>query len=200
MPFYKRQIDSVILSHYHDDHIVGLVEVIKRYRVKKLIYAFGSMTSPALSELLSVAENKSLSVLALENQARLSYKNGCFLDLLNPLSLGIKADNNNSLVERLNCDNQTILFTGDNSSNVEKALVNSGWDLKATILKAAHHGSNSANSELFLRVVRPRWMIVSVGVDNKFRHPAPLVLERMVNLGILTARTDKLGTVRIFGR
>jgi len=200
LPFYHRQIDMIILSHYHDDHAVGLVETIKRYRVKTLIYAPAAALTPAAKEMLTAAAGQSLSILALEQQARISYNNGCFMNLLNPTSLKIKSDGNNSLVARLDCDGQKVLFAGDNSLAVEKTLVNSGWDLSATVFKASHHGSNSANSELFLSAVSPKLMVISVGADNRFGHPHPQVLARMNNLGIKTERTDQAGTIRIFIR
>jgi len=200
LPFYHRQIDMIILSHYHDDHAVGLVEVIRRYRVKTLVYAPAAALTPAVKEILTAAASQSLSILALEQQARISYNNGCFMNLLNPTSLKIKSDGNNSLVARLDCDGQKVLFTGDNSLTVEKALLNSGWDLSTTVLKASHHGSNSANSELFLSAVSPELMVISVGADNRFGHPHPQVLAIMNNLGIKTERTDQVGTIRIFSR
>jgi len=200
LPFYRRRIDTIILSHYHDDHAVGLVEIIKRYRVKNLIYAPVSASAPAVEEMLAAAAGQSLSVLAFEAQAKISYNNGCFINLLNPVSLGIKPDGNNSLVARLDCDGQQVLFTGDNSLTVEKALVNSDWDLSATVFKASHHGSNSANSELFLSAVSPKLMVISVGADNKFGHPHPQVMARADNFNLTISRTDKLGTIKIFSR
>ena len=200
LPFYRRQIDYIILSHYHDDHTTGLVEILKRYKVKNIIYAAGITSSPIINELLTVAKDKSVSMLALSNKIKIPYNNGCFMNLLNPASLGVKDDSNNSLVARLNCGSEGFLFSGDNSSAVEKILVNSGWNLRAAVFKASHHGSNSANSELFLMAVNPRLMVISVGADNKFGHPSPKIMARATDLQINTERTDKLGTVRVFGR
>jgi competence protein ComEC len=197
LPFYRRRIDYMILSHYHDDHVTGLVEVLKRYQVGKIIYKSGNPPTAILQILLAAARIRSRPILVVEREARLTLGAGCFLALLNPDILGIKADENNSLAARLECASQTFLFTGDDSLKVEKALLNSGWDVRAQVLKAAHHGSNSANSEAFLRAVHPQLMVISVGVDNSYGHPAPLVLERAAQLGLTVKRTDREGNIRV---
>jgi beta-lactamase superfamily II metal-dependent hydrolase len=111
--------------------------------------------------------------------------------------LKIKADGNNSLVVKLDCLGRRFLFTGDNSATAEKALLKSGWELKASVLKASHHGSDSANSEGFLRAVNPSLLAISVGSDNKFGHPHPKVLDRAESLGISVRRTDQEGDLLI---
>ena len=111
----------------------------------------------------------------------------------------MKVDPNNSLTVKLNCAGAKFLFSGDNSATIEKALLKTGLDLRADVLKASHHGSNSANSEAFLRAVNPKLLVISVGADNKFGHPSPLVLERAASLNINVKRTDQDGSVKIFG-
>ncbi|HBA36550.1 TPA: hypothetical protein DCZ15_01595 [Candidatus Falkowbacteria bacterium] len=200
LPFYRRRLDFVIFSHYHDDHITGLVEVLQRYRVGKLIFAPPERESPILEALWETAAERRVEMLPVENMIRLSFTPDCTLDLLNPNSLGITADDNNSLYARFVCDKQSVLFTGDNSAKAEKALLVSGWPLSAEVLKASHHGSKTANSEEFLRAVNPNLLVISVGEDNRFGHPHPLILERAVDLGISVKRTDELGSLKIFNR
>jgi competence protein ComEC len=197
LPFYRRRIDYLILSHYHDDHVTGLVEVIKKYQVGEIIYESGNPPTAILQVLISAAKNRSIPILVLQTQAHIALGAACSLDLLNPAVLKIKADENNSLAIRLDCAKQQFLFTGDNSLVVEKALINSGWNIQAQVLKAAHHGSNTANSEAFLRAVNPKLLVISVGANNHFGHPSPKVLERSAALGITVKRTDQLGNIKI---
>jgi len=154
LPFYRKEIDYVILSHFHDDHAAGLVEVFKRYKVKNFIY-LNDYQSPILVNLLKVAANNKVKVMVLNNSARIDLEPNCFLSLLNPNIFKIKADQNNSIVTKLECRKNKFLFLGDNSFIVERALLNSNFDSKADVLKASHHGSNSANSESFLKAVAP---------------------------------------------
>ncbi|MFA6194630.1 MAG: MBL fold metallo-hydrolase [Patescibacteria group bacterium] len=200
MPFYRRRIDFLIISHYHDDHIAGLIEVVKRYQVGALIYSGKEPDTPLMSELLKVASQHKVALRPLDNQINLSFGLDCRLDLLDPDILNIKEDPNNSLVSRLECGGRSFLFGGDNGSAVEKILLASGWLLKADIFKASHHGSNTSNSEAFLEEISPRLIIVSVGKDNRFGHPGPLFLERAATLGIPVKRTDNNGDVKIFAK
>ncbi|MFA6994863.1 MAG: MBL fold metallo-hydrolase [Patescibacteria group bacterium] len=197
LPFYRRRIDLIIFSHYHDDHITGLVEVLKRYQIKQIIYASGVFESPVLETLLRVAQEQKIKLSSIVSTSQLNLGTDCLLNFLNPRFLGVKEDQNNSLVVKLACVGKNFLFTGDNSAAVEKALISFHWDLKALVFKAAHHASNSANSEEFLRAVNPQLIIISVGVDNRFGHPSPIILARLTELGIKFKRTDQSGSLKI---
>lgn len=199
LPFYQRRLDYIILSHYHDDHITGLIEIIKRYQVGEIIYMKGSPSSNLLNTLLSAAKQKKIKVLALENSIKINLAAHCSLGLLNPLILNIKADPNNSLVTKLDCPPLSALFSGDNNFMVEAALLKTGQDWSAKVFKASHHGSKTANSEKFLKAIQPSLVVISVGALNKFGHPSPEILERLKKLKIHIKRTDKDGAVKILG-
>lgn len=199
LPFYRRRIDYLIISHYHEDHVVGLIEVINRYKVGKIIYAPGNPPAEILRELLVAASQRGLTPQILDARATIKLGPDCNLFLLNPHIFPVKADENNSLEAKLNCGGQKFLFTGDNSAVVEKALVSAGWDLVADILKTPHHGSNTASSGIFLDAVKPKIMVISVGADNTFGHPHPAVLERAADRKIEVRRTDQAGTIKIYG-
>ncbi len=196
LPFYRRQLDYLIFSHSHDDHITGLIEIVRRYKVKHLIYAPSDYRSPVLEELLAVVKVRNIPTTILTSRRQLFFSAGCSLDLWNPQVLRIKKDENNSLIANLNCQGQKFLLAGDNSSQVEQTLSTSGLNLTANVLKASHHGSKSANSLRFLELVRPVWLVVSVGADNKFGHPDPDLLARAAKLGITVKRTDQAGSIQ----
>jgi competence protein ComEC len=199
LPFYRRQIDWLIFSHYHEDHVAGLVAIMKRYRVKKLIYADnGAAMTVTAKILISEAKDKATPITLINNQAAVPLGDDCDLTLFNPAALGVKIDPNNSLIVKLDCQGEKFLFSGDNSAAIEKALLASGLDLNVDVLKASHHGSNSANSEAFLRAASPELLVIPVGTDNKFGHPHPKVLERAAALDIDVKRTDKDGNIKIF--
>jgi competence protein ComEC len=197
LPFYQKRIDYIILSHYHDDHATGLLEVIKRYQVKNLIYS-NKRQSELLANLLKVAQDNKVRITALSNSAQIDLEKDCFINVLNPESLKIPDDQNNSLVTKLDCDKNSFLFAGDNSLVVERYLLKSNFDLKADVLKASHHGSKTANSDAFLKAVGPTDFVISDGLNNKFNHPSPEIVSRAQGLGLKIFRTDKQGTIRIF--
>ncbi|QQG52451.1 MAG: MBL fold metallo-hydrolase [Candidatus Falkowbacteria bacterium] len=194
LPFYIRRLDYIIISHFHDDHIIGLVEILKRYRVDKIIFVSPDISSPAVDALQREIKKLNLSVINIIASANLRLDNYCSLFFINPASLNIKDNANNSLVAKLDCGNNKFLFAGDNESGAEAALVKSDFDLRADIFKASHHGSKTSNMENFLEAVSPQKIIISVGKTNRFGHPSPEVLDRVLGRGIDIWRTDIQGT------
>lgn len=197
LPFYLRKIDLVILSHPHDDHILGLIEVIKRYKIGALIYMRQSEPLELLNYLAEVAQRKNINIIELQDMASIKFSDDCYLKIINPEILEIKEDPNNSLVSRVSCRGLSALFTGDNSVVVEEALLSTSEDWSAQIFKAAHHGSKTANSEAFLLAVHPQLFIISAGLLNRFGHPHLEVISRVLEQGIKIKRTDKEGTIKI---
>lgn len=197
LSFFDRRIDLMVLSHAHDDHLLGLIEVINRYQVGTIIYMKGVDESNLFKTWLAAAKKSGAEVIPLESEARLEYFPGCFLTFFNPLAWGAKVDGNNSLVTKLNCLSATALFTGDNSARVEDLMMKKGVVLTAKILKAAHHGSKTANSQKFLEAVNPERLIISVGANNRFGHPSPEIIKILEKMGIKFNRTDYEGTIKI---
>lgn len=190
MPFYRRTIDTLIISHWHDDHIIGLREILERYRVYTLIYMAGGEKNELAEDILKTAQRLGVKILVLKNEQTLNYQDNCSLNLLSSLSLGVKENGNNSIIARLNCHGLSFMLSGDNELAVEKALLASGINLKVDILKASHHGSKTSNSREFLEALQPRLVVIPVGADNKFNHPADVVLEMMADLRLNVKRTD----------
>lgn len=91
-----------------------------------------------------------------------------------------------------------ILLTGDAEVAGEEAMLRSGADVKADVLKLPHHGSRTTSSA-FLEAVRPRLTMISVGVGNSFGHPNAEVLDELDSLGGAVVRTDVDGTVAVYG-
>jgi competence protein ComEC len=88
----------------------------------------------------------------------------------------------------------SILFTGDIQSEIEGMLLAEGVDLRADVLKVAHHGSSYSTTPEFLKAVNPRAAVISVG-KNTFGHPAPSTIERLIQNNVKVFRTDECGAV-----
>lgn len=106
-------------------------------------------------------------------------------------------NNNQSVVCRVTCGKRRLLFMGDAEEKAEKALTESGVDLKADVLKVGHHGSNTGTGEAFLRQVRPSFALISCGTGNAYGHPHADTLERLRAVGAQIYRTDLNGTVHL---
>jgi len=195
--YSDRSIDIIIISHFHDDHVTGLGELLNRYQVSNLIYLKDSKTNHALEYILERVNDENINIIALDGEKTINLGDDCYMKLLDPRILGIKEDDNNSIVSRLDCRGESFLFSGDNERVVEKALLQYDWGIEADTFKASHHGSRTSNSEAFLKKVNPKKVIISSGEGNKFNHPSEEVIERLNSLEIEIYRTDMQGSIRL---
>jgi competence protein ComEC len=109
--------------------------------------------------------------------------------------LATEDPNTASTVLRLSMGETSFLLTGDPDKRSEDALIRSGTDLQAMVLKVGHHGSNTSSSPEFLARLQPSIDVIEVGASNHFGHPTRTVLDRLS--GDLVLRTDQGGDVRV---
>ncbi|MDQ3825669.1 MAG: competence protein ComEC, partial [Actinomycetota bacterium] len=147
-------------------------------------------------------------LVALIAGQRLSWP-GLTLDVLAPLRDPPPVDdheaevegtavNNTSVVLRATTTAGRLLLTGDVELDAQVDLLASGQDLRADVLKVAHHGSRF-NAEQFLAAVRPRVAIISVGAHNRYGHPSQHVIDVLAAAGTRVMRTDLNGDVAVAG-
>lgn len=105
------------------------------------------------------------------------------------------SSNDKSIILRIDYGTTSFLFTGDAEWLAESAVLESGADLTATVLKVGHHGSDTSTSELFLTAVSPQYAVISVGEKNDYGHPSELTLNRLKAVGAVIYRTDLYGTI-----
>lgn len=110
--------------------------------------------------------------------------------------------NNNSIVCKFHYGSFTMLFTGDIEKIAEERILikyeNNKNILKSTMLKAGHHGSKTSSTEEFVDAVKPQYVLIGVGENNKFGHPNEDVVNRFEKNGAKIYRTDKMGEISIF--
>ena len=85
---------------------------------------------------------------------------------------------------------------GDAEENVEKDILEKGYDLTCDVLKLGHHGSYTATSDAFLKAADPAYGIISCGKNNSYGHPHAEVLARLEDEDVQVYRTDTMGTVQ----
>lgn len=200
LPYFSRHIDLIILTHFHDDHVVGLIEIIHRYSVGHIILGQDFATGLNQDIFLEQVEKKNsksneTDIFFIDNLLALDFSSSCQLLILNPNVLSIKENENNSLITKLDCANLKFLFTGDAEMEIEEKLLKHNLDLSTDILKAGHHGSKTSNTEDFLKATGANYFVVSSGKDNTFGHPAAEVIKRALELGMTIRRTDREGDI-----
>ena len=208
-----RRVDYVVATHPHPDHAKGLGYILRDFRVRQFWDNGAQSLAPWYDKLrqMAMAQDVYRNVV-LDGPTALTI-DGVALELLHPSPTfqprmkqrgsGENAGENNcSLVIKLTYGSISILFTGDIEQEAERSLLQSGQNLRATILKVPHHGSRTSSSALFVRAIDPQVAVFSVQRDNRFGHPHPLVVDRYTALGTQILRTDAHGaiTLRTDGR
>jgi competence protein ComEC len=199
MPFWDRTLEMVVNTHPDADHLGGLVSLPDRYRLAEAVVTDVEADSQLFQEWeTELAEDHLRPIVGQAGmQLALSHQITATIISPGPALLGVDEPNNRSLVLHLQYGQISFLLPGDIEAEVERRLVHRGSMPRATVLKSPHHGSKTSSSEGFLAAVDPQLVVISVGGDNRFGHPAPEVLERYATFGLPVLRTDERGTIEL---
>lgn len=206
MPFWDRDIEAIILTHPHADHLTGLISVLERYQVK----SFNTEKVPSSSDISKLLTAK----LAEENlNANYLYVGDRFwegdeLELVTKwpsLEAISRVDQSNSnlnfdlngfsVVNLLRYKKFKMLFTGDAGQAVGDAIDEGVGEVD--VLKVPHHGSKTGMTSEFLVLIDPSLAVISVGEKNRYGHPAQFSLDLLNKIGAKTLRTDQDGEIHI---
>jgi len=171
--------------------------------VKQVLDPGVSYNSSIYREWLRLVEEKGNEYTIARAEQEIDLGSGIKMEVINPpegLFEGTSHDvDNNGIVLKLTWNKITFLFTADIREEVEFELIGQRANLKSTVLKVAHHGSETSTSQQFLAAVAPEVAVISVGADNTFGHPSPEVVERLIDrLGEDNVyRTDEDGTIEL---
>ena len=196
-----KNIDYLVMSHPQSDHFKGLRFIAKNFNVKEFWWNGDNAEGNEYSELMQILEDKMVKKRVVS--ADIVNINGAKVESLNPLKFGEMHDKNNiSVVMRISYGDVSFLFTGDIEKAGEEAIVKSGRDIKADVLKVPHHGSRTSSTLDFISAVSPGIAVMSVGYGNPFNFPHREVVERYRRLNTKVMRTDIFGaiTIRTDGR
>lgn len=187
-------LDYLIATHLHTDHIGGLPGALNYAEAGTAFAPVSESDIPAFETLQKYLGAKGTEVTVPETGKTFCLGSACVKILR---SVGYAEDlNDTSLVLKVTYGHRSFLFTGDAGSAEEEALLSSGFDLSADVLKVGHHGSNSSTGAEFLSTVHPEYAIISVGGGNDYGFPKSAVLNRLRSSGVELFRTDLHGTVR----
>ena len=198
LPWWERTIDLMVLTHPHDDHIAGLNEVIRRYDVQRIVYTGVVYDSPAYTTWQELVNKYQISTVIIDRPQTINLGENCNLEISYPQQAfygrGVENLNNTSIISKLDCDGVKILFAGDAEKEEENELIKANVDLSADIIKAGHHGSDTASSDEFLAKIKPRYAIIETG-ENDFGLPSLRVIKKLERMGAKVYRTDQNGTI-----
>ena len=188
-------LDYVIGTHPHSDHIGGMDTVLEAIPVEQVLLPKVDYDTKTYEDVLTVIQEKNIK--KTEVSAGDSFTLGAAsFTVLAPCSAEYEDLNNYSICIRLTYGSNTFLFTGDAEALSEKEMIESGVELSADVLKIGHHGSAYSSCEDFLSAVSPVYGVISVGADNEYGHPDSSILQAMLDHNIAIYRTDKQGTIQ----
>ncbi len=200
LPFFKRRIDLLQLSHPNLDHLVSFPEILRRYEVGGVLLSGVDHSLPRYNEVFALAKKHAVPIVRVSAGNTVDLGDGVTLRILWPperMPVGFSREANNaSVVFMLEYLGKRALFTGDAEKPVEETLVRSHLNLKADLLKVSHHGSLTSSTTAFLKAVSPALAVISVG-KNSYGHPRPEVLAALQRVGAEIRRTDEEGTIDI---
>lgn len=189
-----KRIDTIFLSHAHDDHFGGLFDILSEFDVGRIIMPECSLEGSAGSKFDLWVRNGLKVVYTVCGDVYEPI--GCSVKVLSPESVENGGGNEDSAVIMMSIGKLRVLFTGDAGLKTEEHLVEKyGEGLAADIIKIGHHGSAGSSDGRFLLTVAPTVAVISVGRSNGFGLPSDAALERVRNVGAAIYRTDLDGTV-----
>lgn len=187
-------LDYIIGTHAHADHIGGLDKIVNYFEIGNIYFPKQTATTKNFEEFILAVKNKNMK-LNIPNVGESFNIGDAKCIFLSPQQKEYEESNNYSIVVKVIYGNTSYLFMGDAETLVENELIESGYDLSADVLKIGHHGSNTSSSEKFLKIVNPKYGIISVGKDNNYNLPSDKIINRLNRFNINVLRTDLIGTI-----
>jgi competence protein ComEC len=207
MPFWDRTIDLIILTHPEHDHIAGLIEVLKTYKVEQILWTGVKRDTREYKKWLELIQEEStkqgakITIARAPQEINLQGSDPCNLQILWPVKnlegQEVKNTNNTSVIARLVFGENSFLFTGDAYKSVERKLIKAGIFLDSDVLKVGHHGSKTSSSKEFISAVSPEIAVIQCGKDNRYGHPYQETLACLEEYDIKILRTDLDGDIKI---
>ncbi len=185
------KFDYVIATHAHEDHIGGMDDIIKNFDIGTFYMPDLITTTKTFEDVLDALSEKQIAFETPTIDQEFSFSDTKITTLY--VNNEAKNLNDSSIVLRLKHGTNTFLFTGDASTKVEKQLLNK--NIASEVLKVGHHGSRYSTSKEFLNKVNPQYAIISVGINNTYKHPHDETLKKLNDKKIIIYRTDQEGTI-----
>ncbi len=186
-------LDYIVATHGHEDHVGGLSGALNYATVNTVYCPVTSYDSNAFRNFVSNVQKRGASITVPSVGTQFSLGSAsCKILAVNPYA---SDPNNTSIVMKITYGSTTFLFTGDAEQEVEQTLLNSGYNLSATVLKVGHHGSYTSTSYQFLWNIMPQYAVISCEKNNSYGHPHDQVVSRLRDADVKLFRTDMQGDI-----
>ncbi len=191
------RLDAELATHADADHIQGLISVTKNFRPRTLFIGIDQSGDPYFDELISTLDGRGIGIQRVNSKSRLEIE-GVTIQVLNPLrGEKAKSANDDSVAIMLVYGARRFLLAADIERASEQQILDDGRDIRADVLKVAHHGSKTSSTSEFIEAVKPKVAVIPVGRNSQFGHPHDVVLDRLEKARSRILTTGKCGTITI---
>lgn len=191
-------IEHVVVTHAHEDHCGGVSVILSKCTASYLYSPVTQADIKSFNNVLKKAAEQNISITVPEAGTTF-YVGETKVEIFGPVK-DYEDPNNTSIVLKLTHGATTFLFMGDTEAEAERDMIEAGFDLSATVLKAGHHGSSTSSSYVFLREVLPEYIVIMSNREQvpEYDHPHNVVLSRYRDLDAAVYRTDLQGTITCY--
>lgn len=194
------KIDYVLISHFDTDHCGGILTIMEKVKVKNIIISEQAEHSENYERFKKLMIHKKIRLIEVKKGDKIKIGRYSEFKILFPTSRLLSENplNNNSIVAQFNYNNFKMLFTGDIEKLAEQQILKAEKaEIRADILKVAHHGSKTSSIPEFIKAVKPKIALIGVGKNNTFGHPNQQTIKNLENIKCRIYRTDLQGEIII---
>lgn len=194
------KIDYVLISHFDTDHCGGILTIMEKVKVKNIIISEQAEHSENYERFKKLMIHKKIRLIEVKKGDKIKIGRYSEFKILFPTSRLLSENplNNNSIVAQFNYNNFKMLFTGDIEKLAEQQILKAEKaEIRADILKVAHHGSKTSSIPEFIKAVKPKIALIGVEKNNTFGHPNKQTIKNLENIKCRIYRTDIQGEIII---
>ncbi len=193
------QVDYILATHADADHIDGLNDVARNFRVRLAMVARTPADDPEYARFAATMKESGVQVDQIGAGDVLHFGSVSAAVLWPRPTRDEKAPsgNNDSIMLLVRYGEKSFLLTGDIEKQGETAVLTERVDLGTDLVKVAHHGSKTSSIEAFVAATHPSLAIISVGRTSMFGHPNKEVVERWRASGAEVMTTGQKGTISV---
>ena len=202
-----REVDGWMISHFDQDHVSGLIEILEGYEkgwnqknrngitVKRILIPDLMKEEDLEKQILELAEKLKIPVLRCKRLDKIK-QDGMQIEVCSPIAnFPYENQNAGSMTVKVSYQDFSVLLTGDLEGEGEKQLLENDMG-QIDVLKVAHHGSRNSSSEEILDTIGAKVAVISCGKGNRYGHPHRELLDRLEKKGYQIRRTDLEGMIR----